>query len=114
MATSTIGSQGTTLLGSLSTPGSVSQEARRKVEERTKRRAEESASKIGSSSEEEEEEDLVTLSSDDKEYVRSETPSQHDPVDELETVPFKMNRPATRSTSGKPIARPKHKATQNQ
>ena len=113
MATPTTESRSTTLPRSLSTPGSVSQEARRKAEERTKRRAEELASKFGSSAEEEEE-DLVTLNSNDKEYRGSETPSQSNLVDELETPPFKMNRPATRSTPKKPTARPKHKATQNQ
>ena len=40
MATSTTGSRGTNLQGDLSTPGSTSQEARRKTEECTKQRTE--------------------------------------------------------------------------
>ena len=110
-ATPTSGSRGTTIPGSHSTPGSVGQEARRKAKERTKRRAEESVSKSGSSLEEEEDEDLVTLSSDEEEYVGSETPFQSDPVDDPEPPPFKINRPTTRSTPGKPTTRPKRKAT---
>ena len=114
MATPTSGSRGTTLPDSLSTPGSISQEARRKAEERTKRRAKELASKLRTSLKEEEEEDPITLSSNDEEYIRSETPSQSDLVDKSKTLPFKMNWPTIRSTPGKPTTRPKRKATRNQ
>ena len=96
-------------------PGLASQEARRKTEEQTKRRVEESVSGSGSSAEEEEEEeDLISLSSDEEEYQGSETPSQSDPIDEPETLPFKINRPTTRSTPGRPTTRPKRKATRKQ
>ena len=112
MATPTIGSRGTNLPGNKSTPGLVSQEARRKTKERTKRRAEESVSESRSSTEEEEEEkDPISLSSDDKEYQGSETPFQSDPVDEPKTPPFKINRPTIRSTPRKSIAPLKRKAT---
>ena len=106
MTTPTTGSQGTNLLGNLSTLGSVSQEALRRTEERTKRRVEELVSKFRSS-EEEEKEDPISLSSDEEEYQGSDTPSS--PVDELETLPFHINRPTTRLTPKGPIAHPKHK-----
>ena len=67
ITTPTTGSRGTILPGNLSTPGSVSQEARRRTEEQTKRRAEESVSE-SRSSEEEEEEDPISLSFDEEEY----------------------------------------------
>ena len=101
---------GTNVLGSLSTPRTVNEEAQRRTKERTKKKAEESISKSGSS-EEEEEKDPISLSSDDEEYQELETPSQSDLIDEPETPPFKMNQPTTRSTLGRPTARPKRKAT---
>ena len=113
MAIRTSGSRGTTVLGSLLTSELVGQEARRKAEEHTKRRAEESTSESGSSSEEEEDEYSITLSSDDEVYMGLETPSQSDPVDELEILPFKINRPTTRSTPKRSTARSKQKATRN-
>ena len=67
MATPTIGSRGTTIPGSRSTPTSVRQDMQRKVEERTKRRAEEPTRKSKSSSEEEEYEDPVSSSSKEDE-----------------------------------------------
>ena len=113
MATPTSRSRGTTIPGSHSTLRSVEQEAQRKVEERTKRRVEESEKESGSSPEDEEEEDPITLSSDEEEYVGSETPSQSDPVYDPEPPPCKINRPATRSTPGKPTTQSKRKATRN-
>ena len=104
---------GTNILGSLSTPRTVSQEAQRRTEQRTKRKAKESISESGSS-EEEEEEDPISLGFDDEEYQESETPSQSDPVDEPKTPPFKMNRPTTRSTPRKTTARSKRKVTRKQ
>ena len=53
--------------GTLSTPGSVSQELQRRQEERMKRKAEESISKSGSS-EEEEDDEPISLDSNDEEY----------------------------------------------
>ena len=108
MTTPITRSWGMNLSGNLSTPRSVSQEVLRRTEERTKRRAEESISKFGSSEEEEEENDPISLSSNEEEYQGSDTPS--DPVDEPETPPFHINRPTTRSTPGRPTARPKRKA----
>ena len=70
---------------------------------------EESVSESGSSKEEEEDEP-ISLDSDKEEYQGSETPSQSDPVDELETPLFEINRPTTRSTPKEPAARPKRKA----
>ena len=100
---------GTNIPGNLSTPGTVSQEAQQRTEERTKSKAEECISKSGSS-EEEEEEDPISLSSNDKEYQESETSSQSDPVDKPETPPFKRNQ----SLPKKPTTRPKCKATRKQ
>ena len=91
---------------------SVRQEAWRKAEERTKRRAEELVSESRSSLEDEEDEDPVTLSSDEEEYMGSETPSQSNPVEDPESPPFKINQLATRSTPGKPTAQPKRKTIQ--
>ena len=56
----------TTIPGTLSMPGTVSQEAQRRTEERTTRKAEESISKFGSS-EEEKEDKPISLSSNDEE-----------------------------------------------
>ena len=78
-----------------------------------KRKREESISD-SRSLEEEEEEDPISLDSNEEEYQRFETPSQSNLVDELETPPFKLNRPTTRSTPGKPTARPKRKTAQKQ
>ena len=100
-----------TIRGSLLTPRSIRQDARRKAEERTKRRAEELVSKSGSSLEDEEYEDPVSISNSSKEDEGTKTPSQSDPVDEPEWPPFEMHRPITRSTPGRPMARPKQKAT---
>ena len=113
MATPTFGSQGTNVLSSHSTLGSVGHEAQRKTEKRTKRRTEESVSKSRSSSEEEEDKDPITLSSNEKEYMGSETPSQSNSVDDPEPPPFKINRLATRSTLGRPTFRPKRKVTRS-
>ena len=74
LTTPTTGSPRTNIPSSLSTPGTVNQEAQRRTEERTKRKAEESISESGSS-EEEKEEDPISLSSDNEEYQESETPS---------------------------------------
>ena len=84
---------GTNIPSTLSTPGTVSQELQRRQEERMKRKAEESINE-SSSSEEEEEDEPISLDFDDEEYQGSETPSQFDPVDELEMRPFKVNRPS--------------------
>ena len=81
----------------LLTPGTVSQEHQRRWEERTKRKADDSVSGSGSS-EEEEEESPASFDSDDEDYQDSNTPS--DP-DELETPPFQINWPTTRSTPKK-------------
>ena len=89
----------------LSTSGSVNQEQQRREEERTKRRADEEESE--SSSSEEEEESPITLSSDEEEYQESDTPS--DPG-RLETPPYQVNRPVTRSTPKKKSSRSKRKA----
>ena len=97
MATLTSGSWGTTTPGTQSTPGSVGQEAQRRAKERTKRRAEEIVSESRSTSEDEEDKDPVTLSSDEEEYVGSETPSQSNPVDDSELPPFKIHRPISYS-----------------
>ena len=78
------------------------------LKERTKRRAEELISKSGSSEEEEEEEDPISFSSDEEEYQGLDTVS--DPIDELETPPFHINRPTTRSMPGGPTTCPKRKA----
>ena len=112
MTTPTTGNQGTNLPSNLSTPVSASQEARRRTEE-WKRRVEEPVSESGSS-EEEEEEDPISLSFHEEEYQGSETPFQSDPVDQLETPPFQINRPTTYSTLERPIARFKRKATRKQ
>ena len=90
----------------LLTPGTISQEDQRRQEERTKRKADESDSE-SESSEEEEEESPVSLDSDDEEYQGSETPSN---PDQLETPPYQVNRPTTRSTSKKKPSRSKRKA----
>ena len=103
----------TNIPGSLSTPGTVSQEVQKRKEEQTKRKAEESISESGSS-EEEEEEDPISLDSDDEEYQESKIPSQSDPVDKPEMPPFKINRPNIRSMPEKPTARPKRKAARKQ
>ena len=113
LTTPTIESRGTNIPGSLSTPGTVSQEAQRRTEQRTKRKAEESISE-SRSSEEEEEEDSISLSSDEKKYQESEIPFQSNPIDKPETPSFKMNRLTTQSTPGKPTTRPKRKATRKQ
>ena len=81
------------------------------MEERTKRRAEETTSKSGSSLKEEEDEDSVTLSSNEEEYEGTETPSQSDPVDKPELLPFEIHWPTIHSMPGRPTARPKRKAT---
>ena len=104
---------GTNIPGNLSTPGTVSQELQRRKEERTKKKAEESIIESGSS-EEEEKDEPIFLDSDDEEYRGSETPSQSDPVDKPETLPFKINRPTTQSTPKKTLAHPKRKAAQKQ
>ena len=72
----TTGSRGTNFPGNLSTPGSVSQEALRRMEEQMKRRAEETVSESRSEKEEEEEEDPISLSFDEEEYHGSNTPSK--------------------------------------
>ena len=81
---------GTNIPGSMSTLGTVGQEAQRQTEQRTKRKANESISESGSS-EEEEEKDPISLSSDDEEYQGLETPSQSDrfdkPVSGRESLP---------------------------
>ena len=112
MATPTTGSWGITIPGDRSMPIFVKLEARRKAEERTKRRAEEKSSECGSLSEEEEDEDPVTYSSNKEvQYEGTKTPFQSNPVDELESPPFKIHLPTTRSMPRRPIARPKQKAT---
>ena len=94
-------------LVTFSTPGSVSQEQQRRVEERTKRGADEEESE--SSSSEEEGESSITLSSDEEEYEGSDTSS--DP-DRPETPPYQVNRPVTQSTTKKKSSRSKWKAAQ--
>ena len=74
-----------------------------------KRRAEDLVSE-SSSSKEEEDDEPISLDFDEEEYQGSETPSQSNPNDELETPPFKINQPTTRSMPKKPAARPKRKA----
>ena len=91
----------------LSTPGSVSQEQQRREEERMKRRADEEESE--SSSSEEEGELPITLSSDEEEYEGFDTPSDSG---KLETPPYQVNRPVTRSTPKKRSSRSKRKAAQ--
>ena len=91
----------------LSTPGSVSQEQQRREEKRTKRRVDEEESE--SSSSEEEGELPITLSSDEEKYEGSDTPL--DPG-KLETPPYQVNRPVTRSTPTKRSSRSKRKAAQ--
>ena len=93
--------------GTLSTPGSVSQEQQRREEERTKKRADEEESE--SSSSEEEGESPITLSSDEEEYEGSDTPS--DPG-RPKLLPYQVNRPVTRSTPTKRSSRSKRKAAQ--
>ena len=68
LTTPATGSRGTHILGSLSTPGSVSQEALRRAQERTKRRAENSVSESRSSEEEEKEDEPIFLNSNEEEY----------------------------------------------
>ena len=92
----------------LSTPGIVSQEDLRRQEERTKRKADESESE-SESSEEEEETPPVSLDSDEEEYEESDTPSDSG---ELETPPYQVNQPTTRSTPKKKPSRSKRKAAQ--
>ena len=58
--------------------------------------------------------DPISLSSNEEEYEGSDTPSQSDPVDKPETLPFQINPPTTRLTPEGPIARPKYKAIRKQ
>ena len=88
-----------------STPGSASQEHQRRTEERTKRRADEEESK--SNSLEEEGESPISLSSDKEKYDGSETPSDQG---KLETPPYQVNRPVTRSMPRKKSSHSKRKA----
>ena len=111
MVTPTTRSQGTTIPVNWSTPESIKKMAGKKAEEGSKRKVEEPTSKSGSSSEEEEYEDLANTNSSSSESEGTETPSQLDPVEDPEPSPaFRIKRPTTRSTFGRPQARPKYKA----
>ena len=89
----------------LFTPGSASQEHHCRQEECMKRKADEPESE--SSSSEEEEESPISLDSDEEEYQGSKTPS--DPS-KLETPPYQVNQPTTRSTPRKKSSCSKRKA----
>ena len=91
----------------LSTPGSASQEQQRREEARTKRRADKEES--SSSSSEDEEESPISLDSDEEECGDSDIPS--DPG-RLETPPYRVNRPVTRSTPKKKSTWSKRKKDQ--
>ena len=88
----------------LSTLGSASEEHQHQEEARTKRRADEEES--SSSSSEDEEESPISLDSDEEECGDSDTPS--DPG-RLETPPYRVNWPVTRSTPKKKSTRSKRK-----